>query len=296
MEDKFEKVFLNKYGYYELRNKPSLSDRKKEFEEEYYQKSESTYEQSYSEEELRFINNKLEQKQLIIERNMNRPVKGMSIIDIGCGEGFVMKYFHDRGMEVTGIDFSDWAVSHHNPDMLPFLCKGDCAEILPEMIEAGLGFDVINIDSALDMMLEPGKIIGLCKRLLNDGGIMIIKVANNYSLLQQSLLATGQLANEYWLDDPGHPSYFNRDGLQCFMAEQGFRCVDFYGESFIDFNLLNPRTNYYENPEAGKDIYRAKLQLENMMHDISPKKALDVFRTLGEMGFGREIIGVFRAL
>ena len=37
MQKEFEKVFLNKYGFYELKNKPSVEERKKEFEEEYYQ-------------------------------------------------------------------------------------------------------------------------------------------------------------------------------------------------------------------------------------------------------------------
>lgn len=74
----------------------------------------------------------------------------------------------------------------------------------------------------------------------------------------------------------------------------GYDCIDFYGESFIDFNLINPRTNYYENPECGKDDYKARIQLETMLHNISVKKSLEVYKLLADMGFGREIIGVFK--
>jgi L-fucose mutarotase/ribose pyranase (RbsD/FucU family) len=31
-----------------------------------------------------------------------------------------------------------------------------------------------------------------------------------------------------------------------------------------------------------------------MFHEISPEKSLELFRILGDMGFGREIIGVFK--
>lgn len=296
MKKEYERVFLNKYGYYELKNKPDIKQRKKEFEDDYYQNSASTYEEEYSDEEKKFFKNKLEQKELIIMKNLKDfdARKGdLSLLDIGCGEGFVLKYFSELGMKVTGIDFSDWAVRHHNPDMLDNLIKGDCMQIIPELNKKDIKFDVINMDSSLDMMLEPEKVVEMCKGILKPGGIMIIKVANNYSNLQQTLLANGQLKKEYWLDEPGHPSYFNKDGFINFMNDHGFECVDFYGESFIDFNLVNERTNYYENPKAGKGCYNAKIQLENMFHDISPEKSLELFRALGEMGFGREIIGVF---
>ena len=295
MKQEYEKVFLNEYGYYELKQKPEIGERQRAFEQDYYQQSESTYEQTYSEEEQTFFRNKLAQKEIIIQKNLNRDIRDISLLDVGCGEGFVLSYFHERGADVCGIDFSKWAVEHHNPSMMPYFMQGDCAKILPELIEAGKTFDVINMDSALDMMLNPQSIVELCKKLLSAEGILLIKVANNYSLLQRTLLERGQVTKEYWLDDPGHPSYFNKDGFRRFMAAQGLACVDFYGESFIDFNLLNPLTNYYERAGVGKDCYHAKLQLENMMHEISPQKALEVFQLLGEMGFGREIIGVFRS-
>lgn len=74
----------------------------------------------------------------------------------------------------------------------------------------------------------------------------------------------------------------------------GYRCVDFVGDSFIDFNLLNENTNYYENKSVGKSCYRAKVELENMMHEKSVEDTIEVYRLLGKMGYGREIIGIFK--
>jgi len=266
-----------------------------EFEEQYYQESKSTYEADYSDTEKIFFQNKLQQKEIIINKNLSKAQfkQPYALLDIGCGEGYVLDYFYRKGMDVAGIDYSQWAIHHHNPEVEQFFFKGDCTKILPELAKEGKRYDVINMDSALDMMLDPQQVIAYCGDLLQENGILLIKVANNYSPLQTSLLESGQLTKEYWLDDPGHPSYFNKDGFKRFMQAQGYRCVDFYGESFIDLNLLNPLTNYYEKQGVGKQCYEAKLQLENMMHNISPEKALEVFHLMGEMGFGREIIGVF---
>ena len=208
----------------------------------------------------------------------------------------MLSHFAPKGAAVTGIDFSEWGIKTHNPQMLGNFIKGDCAQIIPKLAAEGKKYDVINMDSALDMMLEPEKIVEMCKSICADDGIMLIKVANNYSLLQTTLLENGQLSKEYWLDDPGHPSYFNKDGFKNFMKAHGLECVDFYGESFIDLNLLNPLTNYYEKSGVGKDCYNAKIQFENMLHEISPEKSLEIFKLLGEMGFGREIIGVFKVI
>ena len=35
MKKEYEKVYLNEYGYYELKKKPTIEERQKEFEEEY---------------------------------------------------------------------------------------------------------------------------------------------------------------------------------------------------------------------------------------------------------------------
>lgn len=193
MQKEFEKVFLNKYGFYELKNKPSVEERKKEFEEEYYQQSTSSYEQHYTDEELEFKKVKLEQRKIIYERNLKKSVEKCSLMDIGCGEGFTLRYFNDNGMSVTGIDFSEWGISHHNPDMLKYFIKGDCVQIIPKLIQNGKKYDEINMDAAFDMMLEQDEVLGLCHKLLSDEGVMVIKVANNYSMLQRTLLETGQL-------------------------------------------------------------------------------------------------------
>lgn len=290
----FKEVFLNEYGYYELKNPPDLKERRRVFEQEYFQNSMSSYEQVYDKEELEYFEHKLEQKEMMLRMQFPAEKKPASFLDIGCGEGFALAYFQKMGYQVQGIDFSSYGIERHNPQVKESVTQGDCEEILPEWIREGRAFDIINMDSVLDMALHPKNILALCKKLLTKDGVLLIKVANNYSLLQQHLLEEKKLKDAYWLDQKGHPSYFNRTGLIRLLSACGYECLDTFGESFIDLNLLNENTNYYERKETGKSCYRAKIDLENFMHKISPEKTLEVFRLLGEMGLGREVIGIFK--
>ncbi len=288
----FEKVFKNQYGYYELKKRPTAEERQAEFENEYFQNSMSSYEQQYEPAELVFFENKLKQKQYLIEQHAGAGAK--RFLDIGCGEGFAISHFDKAGYEVTGMDYSHYGVSKHNPHMADKVIYGDCYRLVADAAREGLKWDIINMDAVLDMVLNPKELIEKCDAILAQEGIFFIKVANNYSDLQIKLINEGKLKRDYWLDETGHPSYFNKDGLIALFDDCGYRCVDFVGDSFIDFNLLNENTNYYENKSVGKSCYRAKVELENMMHEKSVEDTIEVYRLLGKMGYGREIIGIFK--
>ena len=299
MKDIFEEVFLNRYGYYELREKNSQEQRGQNFEENYFQNyNGSTYAKEYSPEELLFTQNKIAERYMLINQNFQvlwgTVPSNYSLLDIGCGEGFLMQYFFEKGIRVKGIDFGSYAMEHFHPQLLPFLEKGEMESILPKLAERGETWDVINMDRVLDMVTDAEKCVDMLRPLMTDRSLLVIKVANNYSHLQQALLKSGVLKKEYWLDKPDHTGYFNREGLCALLKEKGFEMVDFYGDTFVDFWLVNPWSNYYERSETGKEAHQATVYLENLFHTCSIEDTLKVYRTLGNMGFGREIVGIFR--
>ena len=299
LRDIFKDVILNEYGYYELREKNVQEERKKNFEENYFQNyAGSTYMKEYSQEELAFTLNKIKERAFVIEQNLaaleNQKEGKYSLLDIGCGEGFLLQYFHDMRVKVKGVDIGSYALGYFHPEMLPYLEQGDMETVIPVMVKKGERYDVINMDRILDMVLDAGKCIQMVKGLMTEKSILVIKVANNYSYLQQMLMRSGELKEEYWLDVPDHTGYFNREGLVNLLDANGFACIDFYGDTFVDFHLLNPLTNYYEKPETGKAAHKATVRLENLLHEISMERTVEIYRMLGEMGFGREIVGVFK--
>lgn len=297
-KDIYKPVFLNKYGYYELRRKNTKEERDENFEEHYFQDyAGATYEKvEYPPEELRFLHNQIEERAYVIEQNLAKMGKGKdySLLDIGCGEGFLLQFFHDRGKRVKGIDIGAYALQHFHPEMLSFFEQGDMETLLPAMAKRGEIFDVVNMDRVLDMVDDVDVCLDKIKEIMGEQSILVIKGANNYSGLQRMLLQSGEMKEEYWLDDPDHTGYFNREGLIARLSANGFECLDFYGDTFVDFQLVNPFSNYYEKPETGKAAHRTAVCLENLFHDISMERAVEVYRMLGDMGFGREIVGVFK--
>lgn len=300
-KDIYQSVFLNKYGYYELRHKISRQERNKDFEDRYFQEQVSaTYEKEYAPEELRYIRAQIDEKAYVIEQNLVKtgvdPDGAYSLLDIGCGEGFLMQFFHDKGKQVKGIDIGSYAISSLHPDMLPFFEKGDMTDLLPAMAQKGMTFDVINSDRVLDMVDDVDACLDAIREVMHKNSILVIKTANNYSNLQRMLLEKGEMKEEYWLDDPGHTGYFNREGMIARLQANGFTCLDFYADTFVDFWLVNPFSNYYEKQGTGGAAHKASVCLETLFHDTSLERTVEIYRMLGDMGFGREIVGVFKKI
>ncbi len=296
--DIYSSVFLNRYGYYELRRQNTPEERGRNFEENYFQNyAGQTYAKEYPESELQFIRAKLEERDAVISENLRKArrgcTEGYSLLDIGCGEGFLLKYFQEKGVRVKGIDFGGYALRQFHPELLSCFEQGNMESLLPEMAKRGEVYDVVNADRVLDMVPDAGESVGHMKEVMAENGILVVKVANNYSNIQRMLLETGELKKEHWLDDPDHTGYFNREGLVSLMEECGMECLDFYGDTFVDFQLLNSYSNYYERPETGREAHRTAVRIENLLHEISPERTIEIFRLLGEMGFGREIVGIF---
>lgn len=299
-EDIYDSVYLNQYGYYELRRKNTAQERNENFEEHYFQDyAGATYEKTaYPPEELRWLHNQIEERAYVIEQNLAALGKNdaYTLLDIGCGEGFLLQFFHEKAnvKGVKGIDIGSYALRQFHPDLLPYFEQGSMETLLPMMAERGETYDVVNVDRCLDMVDDIDLCLQLIGKVMKEQSVLVVKVANNYSNLQRMLLKRNEMKEEYWLDDPDHTGYFNREGLIARLEANGFLCTDFYGDTFVDFQLVNPYSNYYEKPETGKAAHKAAVCLENLFHDISLERTVEIYRMLGDMGFGREIVGVFR--
>ncbi len=54
---------------------------------------------------------------------------GQRVLDVGCGKGFLMYELMQLGLEVVGIDVSEYALEHAKPEVKPFLHKGNATEL-----------------------------------------------------------------------------------------------------------------------------------------------------------------------
>ena len=289
------KVKRNRHGFYQLDPIPSEKELEEYYAQKYYQNDKGSYSSSYTDDELEFFRNRNAEKELLINKFIARPRTGggCALIDIGCGEGFVLSYFDARGYEVTGIDYSDYGIKQHNPNVADKLIKGNLIEVCDALIGEGKTFDVVNLDNVLEHVRSPEDVLTRAHALLKEDGLMLIAVPNDFNSLQMFMFDNGMISRKPWLAVPDHISYFNRDGLVSLCRSLSFVEDCIYGNQLIEIFLLNKNTNYYENPTCGHDCHLARVAMEKLFHDISPEKTLELERALGDMGLGRLLVGVF---
>ncbi|OGS43989.1 MAG: hypothetical protein A2539_07635 [Elusimicrobia bacterium RIFOXYD2_FULL_34_15] len=55
--------------------------------------------------------------------------QGDKVLEVGCAKGYMLVEFYKLGLQVRGIDYSDYAVKNAHPDIRNFTKKGDISSI-----------------------------------------------------------------------------------------------------------------------------------------------------------------------
>lgn len=283
-------VKKNKYGFYELKNKPSANQLLTFYTKQYYRQKRGNYSNSYSKQEVNYFRLRIERKYWVIDNYLSKKSTKRSILDVGCGEGWALKYFGNKKWYVKGIDFDNSSCVRHNPKQVKHIAVGDVYSRLTELIVNKEYFDVIWMDHLLEHVINPGKLLTLSRKLIKKNGILVIEVPNDFSPLQRHLLKSGYINSRYWISKPDHISYFNRDGLINICGLNKWKLLKTMADFPIDINLLNKNTNYIATKNKGKSCHFARIEFENLLNNQSIGKTIEFYTILSELGLGREII------
>ena len=148
------------------------------------------------------------------------PHGSKRLLDLGCGNGAKLFEFVRRGYEVWGVDVGTDGIR---------LCK----ELLPqghffqgELQETDLPdahFDYIRIDNALEHVPNPKEVVRECRRLLCEGGRLMIYVPHGRSLSMRLMKGNSISA---WI--PFHLQLFTRKSLRRLLEESSFKDIRIY--------------------------------------------------------------------
>lgn len=283
-------IIKNKLGYYEVAPKPSGDFLENYYLNQYYQNGIGGS-LNYTAEEIANIEYKQNELYQFLEPLLN--VDGKSMCDVGCGEGWNLRFYKEKGWRVTGIDISDFGILSKNPDLLENFIKTNIADGLSNLEAQGNLFDLIILMNVLEHVLEPERLVEIIKKLLPKNGLLVIQVPNDYSLLQMGALNQGFVDNSFWIQPPDHLNYFSKDSLVALLEESGFVCQDLFSNFPIEFFLFNDLTNYQKNKKIGKAVHNTRVSLENLISTAPPDVAMNLYRAFAKAGLGRNITGIF---
>lgn len=106
---------------------------------------------------------------------------GSSVLDIGCGPGLLCRKVRQRieSAQVTGVDFSHYAISRNQQRDAGLGITYRCVDIRTSLKSAGGPFDVVTMCEVLEHLDSPEAVVADAMSLLRPGGSFILTCPHN---------------------------------------------------------------------------------------------------------------------
>jgi len=138
--------------------------------------------------------------------------EGLRVLDIGCGNGVLLRQFQKRGCVCFGSDPSPWArecAKKYGYTLLPCIEEADVA---PDF------FDIVTSTSTLEHIARPLEHVKRLMTVVKRGGIVYLTAPNYGSLPIRLRILKGRLVSP-----PGHCSYFTAQTLRNLFLQKGLK-------------------------------------------------------------------------
>jgi len=280
-------------GFLEVVDRPTPDELAAYYANTYYQAERGSFRRHYPDEELHAIRLRIAQRATRAMALLGRDSPGR-LLDVGCGEGFVLSDFARRGWDVAGMDFSIAGVEAMNSDMVDRVEQGDLFDMLDAAIASGRTYDLVWLGNVLEHVLDPIALLGALRCLVVPGGILVATVPNDGSAYQEALLEAGAIDRRFWVAIPDHMSYFTADTLRATAQATGWDTLDILGDFPIDLFLAHPGSNYIAESTRGRDAHAARLRLEALIGSVGTEAANRFYSALAEVGLGRNLTAFLR--
>lgn len=167
-----------------------------------------------------------------------QPLRGLRILDIGCGGGLLCEPMARLGADVVGVDPSEknikTATVHADEMGLEIDYRAGTAE---DLAAAGERFDIVLNMEVIEHVNDPRAFMGTCAVMLKADGLMFVATLNR----TLKSFGLGIIGAEYilgWLPKGTHQweKFVTPRELKDWMGEFGVKPVD---ESGVTFSLLS---------------------------------------------------------
>ena len=275
----------NAFGYLEVIPKPSKQDLADYYNAKYFNNdaADNPYSASYTEEEV------LHKQIDAAECRYFARAEHRRLLDIGCGEGFFMSCFSERGFSVRGLDFTTDGVRHFFPELVDEVIVGDLYELIEEEVASERKYDVVTCNNVLEHVIDPERMATMMRDLLAPGGIARLQVPNDDSYMNRDIVRRALAGNEFFKATPDHLNYFNFDTFPALAQRSGFNVDAVLGSFPIGFFLYNTDCNYRLDRSKGKKCHYARVAIDCMLYRESIEKLVGFRRGCGAVGLGNDV-------
>ena len=161
----------------------------------------------------------------LIDKSKNRY-----ILDLGCGNGYLVNHLITLGYNAWGTDASEKGIAiaqRTNPDR--FFVQDLSSDALPPQLQA-IPFDTIISTEVIEHLYNPQAFIDFCKQQLKPGGELIITTPYHGYLKNLTLSIFNRWDSNMdplWLG--GHIKLWSRKTLTKVLTDSGFTVTQFRG-------------------------------------------------------------------
>jgi RimJ/RimL family protein N-acetyltransferase/SAM-dependent methyltransferase len=203
---------------------------------------------------------------------------GPRVLDIGCGQGELLRWLVEHDFEADGIEPSDDAAALARERGLNAR-TATLEELLADPPRPYAAALLLNV---LEHVPHPEEMLRGISDLLEPGGLLYIRVPNDFNPLQAS--AQAKLGAEpWWIAVPDHVNSFDVESLCALCRMVGFEPVDVQADFPMELFLLMG-LDYIGDPELGAQCHEYRVQAERSM---DPEVRRDLFRAFAANGVGR---------
>jgi len=186
---------------------------------------------------IEYITDKIKQHFKIEGQKVNF-LKGLNILDVGCGGGLVSEPMARLGADVTGIDASEKNIKIAKTHAKKSKLKVNYFNNSPEQLNDKEKFDIILNLEIVEHVDDVGFYIKTCHSLLKSNGIMFTATLNR-SLMSYLKAIVGAEYILRWLPIGTHDwnKFLKPEELEKLLQDNKFSTVDIKG---LEFNpILN---------------------------------------------------------
>jgi 2-polyprenyl-3-methyl-5-hydroxy-6-metoxy-1,4-benzoquinol methylase len=143
------------------------------------------------------------------------PRGSRRLLDIGCGDGSLLKVAAEDGWDISGSEVSEVKLIANEKEVPIYTGQLDALQV-PEN-----SFDLVTSFHVIEHLIDPMALLRLASRVLKPGGIVFLETPNIGGI--GALVKKGRWS---MIIPPEHIVYFNPASLKFALKAGGFKHVD----------------------------------------------------------------------